>query len=72
MWIGSGVAVSCSVGHRCGLDLVLLWLWLAAVAPITPVAWEPPYGAGVALKSKNQKQNKTKNHMEKKKNYFVT
>ena len=22
-----GVAVSCSVGHRCGPDLVLLWLW---------------------------------------------
>ena len=20
-------AVSCGVGHRCGLDLVLLWLW---------------------------------------------
>ena len=33
---GSGVAVSCSVGHRRGLDLVLLWLWCrpAAAAPI--------------------------------------
>ena len=31
----------------CGLDLALLWLWcrLAAVAPIRPLAWEPPYAA---------------------------
>ena len=29
----------------------------AAVAPIGPLAWEPPYVAGAALKSK--KQNKT-------------
>ena len=30
------VAASYSVGHRCGLDLVLLWLWPrpAATAPI--------------------------------------
>ena len=33
-------------------DLVVLWLWrrLAAVAPIRPLAWEPPYAAGAALK----------------------
>ena len=33
-------------------DLVLLWLWcrLAAVALIQPLAWEPPYDAGAALK----------------------
>ena len=24
---GSGIVVSCGVGHRCGLDPVLLWLW---------------------------------------------
>ena len=24
---GSGVALSCGAGHRCGLDPVLLWLW---------------------------------------------
>ena len=37
-------------------DLVLLWLWcrLAAVAPIRPLAWEPPYAAGMALKRKKQ------------------
>ena len=33
---GSGVAMSCGVGSRCGLDPELLWLWCrpAAVAPI--------------------------------------
>ena len=58
---GSGVAVSCGVGGRHGLDLVLLWLWCrqASVAPIGPVAWEPPYATGVALKK--QKKQKTKN-----------
>ena len=46
--------MSCGVGHRCGSDLALLWLWCrqAAVAPIQPLAWEPPYAAGMALKRK--------------------
>ena len=37
-----------------GSDPALLWLWCrpAAVAPIRPLAWEPPYAAGAALKSK--------------------
>jgi len=44
--------VSCGVGHRYGSDLALLWLWHrpAATAPIRPLAWEPPYAAGVAPK----------------------
>ena len=48
------VAVSCGVGCRHGSDLVLLWLWCrpAAVTSIRPLAWEPPYAAGVALKTK--------------------
>ena len=35
-------------------DLALLWLWCrsAVAALIRPFAWEPPYDAGVALKSK--------------------
>ena len=35
-------------------DLALLWVWLtsATTAPIRPVAWEPPYVAGAALRSK--------------------
>ena len=50
--------MSCGVGHRGGSDLALLWLWhrLVPAAPIGPLAWEPPYAAGVALKSKKQKQ----------------
>ena len=33
------------------------WLWCrpAAVAPIGPLAWEPPYASGMALKSKEKK-----------------
>lgn len=46
--------MSCGIGRRRGLDLVLLWLWLwpwpAATAPIGPLAWEPPHAACVALK----------------------
>ena len=50
--------MSCGVGHRCGLDLVLLWLWCrpAAAAPIGPLAWEPPYATGVALKTQKTKK----------------
>ena len=44
--------MSCGVGHRHGSDVALLWLWCrpAAVAPIRPLVWEPPYAVGVALK----------------------
>ena len=47
--------MSCGVGHRCGRNLVLLWLWLwpAAVAPVQPLARELPYAAGAALKKNN-------------------
>ena len=46
--------VSCGGGCRRGLDPALLWLWCrpAATAPIRPLAWEPPYAAGAALKKK--------------------
>ena len=42
--------MSCGVGHRCGSDPMLLWLWCkpAATAPIQPLAWEPPNAMGVA------------------------
>ena len=41
-------------------DPVLLWLWCrpAAVALIGPLAWEPPYATGAALKNKNKQTNK--------------
>jgi len=46
--------------RRCSLDLVLPWLWCrpASVAPIRPLAWEPPYSAGVALKRPKAKKKK--------------
>ena len=52
---GSGVAVSCGVGCRQGLDLAWLWLWPAATALVQPLAWEHPYAAGVALKRQKKK-----------------
>ena len=49
------------VGQGCGLDLALLWLWYRpeATAPIRPLAWEPLYASGVALK-KTKDRNKIK------------
>ena len=63
MWAPSLASLSglriwrCHVGHRCGLDPALLWLWcrLTAAAPIQPLAWELPYAAGTALKDKKAK-----------------
>ena len=50
-WV-KDLALPC--GHRCTLDLTLLWLWcrLAAAAPVRPLAWELPYAKGVDLKKK--------------------
>ena len=56
--------MSCGVVRRHDLDLALLWLWyrLAAVAPIWPLAWEPPYAVSLALKSKNNNKKTPKLH----------
>ena len=56
---GSGIAMNCGVGHRCGLDPKLLWLWcrLAAVVLILPLSWEPPYAAGVTLNNNNNNKS---------------
>ena len=53
--------MSCGVGHGCGLDLALLWLWHRPVATvlIQSLVWETPHGAGAALKGQK------KNHMAK-------
>ena len=45
-----------SVSGRHGSDPVLLWCRLTATALIQPLAWEPPYAVGVALKIKINKQ----------------
>ena len=42
--------MSCGVGCRHSSDPALLWP--EATAPIRPLAWEPPYAAGGALKAK--------------------
>ena len=67
MWVqslallsGSGIAMSCDVGHRSGSDLVRLWLWPADVAPIQPLVWELPYAMGTPMKSEGKKK-KTEN-----------
>ena len=58
--------MSCGVGCRYSSDRVLLWLWRrpAAIAPIRPLAWEPPYAKGaaqeVAKKQKNKKKKRKK------------
>ena len=52
--------MGCGVGRRRSSDLVWLWLWLwrrpAAVAPIWPLAWEPPHAMDVALKRQKTKK----------------
>ena len=50
--------MSCGIGHRCGSDLALLWLWHrpAATAPIRLQAWKPPYATGAALKGHTHTQ----------------
>ena len=47
------------VADRLGLDLALLWLWcrLAAVTLIRPLAWEPPYAVGAAIKKIAKKKS---------------
>ena len=54
------MAVSCGVGCRRGSDPTLLWLWCrpVATAPIGPLAWEPPYASGAALKGQKDKETK--------------
>ena len=55
--------MNCGVGRRLGSDPSLLWLWcrLAAAALIGPLAWEPPYAVGMALKNPKKNINTPKN-----------
>ena len=61
--------MSCGIGHRLGPDPEFLGLWCrpAAIAPIQPLAWEPPYAADVALKNKPPKKDKKINKIKVKK-----
>ena len=54
--------MSCGVGRRRGSDPALLWLWcrLVATALNRPLAWEPPYALGAALKRPKKKKGKDK------------
>ena len=54
------MAVSCGVGHRCGLDPVLLWLWcrLEVAALIGSLIWELLHAVGLALKEKRKKNKR--------------
>ena len=65
---GSGVAVSCGIGCRCGSDLALVWLWHrpAATSPIRPLAWEPPHVAVIFLECGPRKGKKTYKKKKKK------
>ena len=53
---GSGIATSCSTGHRCSSDPLLPWLWHrpAAAAPIQLLVQEFPYAAHMAVKKKKK------------------
>ena len=55
LWVQSLASLSGLRIRRCRE----LWRRSAAVALIQPLAWEFPYAAGAALKSKNKKQKKT-------------
>ena len=52
--------MSCSVGHRHGLDPVLLRLWCRpiAAAATRPLAWEVPYARSPVLKRPKKKKKK--------------
>ena len=56
------MAASCSLGHRCGSDLLLLRLCRrpAAVALIQPIAWELPRAAGGPSKEEKGEKKKKK------------
>ena len=61
--------MNCGVGHRHSSDPALLWLWCklaVVVAPIRPLAWEPPYAAGVDLEKAKRKTNKKKEQQQQK------
>ena len=59
--------MSCDVGHRCGSDPALLWLWCKLTALIEPLSWEHPYTAGASLKKERKKERKKEGKKKRKK-----
>ena len=55
------MAASCGLGHRCGSDPVLLWLWCRLAALMPPLTWELLYTAGGAVKRKKRERNRLRN-----------
>ena len=57
----------CGIGRRCSSDMAWLWLWLwhrlAAVAPVGPLGWEPPYAAGAVLEKTEKRKKKKKKEL---------
>ena len=53
--------MSCGVGHKCGSDPALLWLWRRPVstARIRPLGWEPQYAMGSGP-GKDQKRRRNR------------
>ena len=47
-------------------DPALLWLWYrpAAIAPISPLAWEPLHAVGAALKGQKTNKQTNKNSLK--------
>ena len=58
--------MSCGVGCRRGWNPALLWLWSrpVAMAPIGPLAWEPPYATEAALEKDKKKKKKVSAYYE--------
>ena len=59
--------MSYGVDCRHDSDLALLWLWCRpmAMAAIQPLAWEPPYALGAALKDQKQTNKQTNKQTKK-------
>ena len=52
--------MTCGVGCTCDSDPELLWLWRRPVpiAPIRPLAWEPPCAMGAGLEKDKKKKKR--------------